>query len=639
MRNVFPEIQVARLRLFLACVVPPLLLLCLFQLQQSFETLRYLVPIVRYIAILGAAIIAVQLWQRRAGRPDNPPTELASWNPAASFIVILSSTLSLCLLVLMISWSNGGTLDYSATGGILPWSDARGYFDGAEHVLYEGHLTGFTERRPMNALFLAARLAMTGNNFFGALIVQALFAALALSLATSAILRTHGRTIALIFFVISFSFVGACLHRTLSEPLGITLGLLALALQWSGVANRKLLPYSVGTCVLALALLARAGAMFVLLTSVLFAVLYFAGTWKKRLFVAFVSLSAIAVAWLLNMAMIRLYGTGSEGALLSNFSYTIYGLAQGGVGWVKAVADVQSMGGGNETEVARFLYKRTFETIMTHPTLLIWGLTKSLVVSLATLPIHIFRLIADGSDGSAPSYFRHVAVVAAIMIPAVCLGVFTTLKRLRQPWDGFQLFLIIYLVGFVASLPFFYSDGGIRLTAATFPMTAATIALLFAALASPAEMGRHANVAPGISVVSYAAVAIIIIATLCVPGFSRAMTSSSPLLYRQCSAGEEQLKMIIGKGSAHINVIDDAGGVSFAPNIRGSDFLISDINESKREWQSLASPVTILMGLENDSKALLLIVGPLGFADGPSKLTSLCAERLQDSIFSYRVTH
>jgi hypothetical protein len=61
-----------------------------------------------------------------------------------------------------------------------------------------------------------------------------------------------------VFFAINFSFLSGCLYRTLSEPLGISFGLIAFALHWPSIANRNLTHYALATFFLALALLTRA---------------------------------------------------------------------------------------------------------------------------------------------------------------------------------------------------------------------------------------------------------------------------------------------------------------------------------------------------------------------------------------------
>ena len=415
MQRAFAEVSVKRAVFSLAlAIVPFLVAWILLKLQMSSGILRYVDPLARYVFLATIGIIVFDmLWTNKKlpvwPTPSNPPYSLKVTSIATTSIIA-----ALCLLALLINWSNGGTRDVSAIGGILPYSDAAGYYEGAERLVFNQQLTQWTERRPLNATFLAARLILTGNNFFGALVLQALLASIALFLATSALFQTHGKTTALWFFAFTFAFVSCSLHRTLSEPLGISLGLLAFASLWSGIANRSLASYAFGTFVLSLALLARAGAMFALPACVLFAAFFFSGSWSKRLVGALTTLAAISAAWIINHAIIRFYGT-ADGALLSNFSYTIYGLSQGGTSWAQGLADFPQLQGADDAKIANFLYQKAIEAILTKPYLLVWGLTKSFVLGLATFPAHVFRLIADGSDGGLPWRPVHIVIAGALL--------------------------------------------------------------------------------------------------------------------------------------------------------------------------------------------------------------------------------
>jgi hypothetical protein len=624
------------LRLALASV-PLLLVWGLFELQASFGILRYVDPIARYVVLVVAAAVALDGLRTKRSPLGQPVLSILPLDLTTRSIVAASSILALCLLTLLINWSNGGTQDVSAIGGVLPYSDAAGYFEGAEHLVYDGRLTPWNERRPFNATFLAARFILTGNNFFGALILQALLTSIALFLATSALFQTHGKTTALLFFAFSFSFVSCCLHRTLSEPLGISLGVLAFALLWSGVANRSLAPYALGTFALALALLARAGAMFALPASVIFAAFLFSESRGKRLAGVLVALGSIGGAWFINHAIIHLYGT-ANGTLLSNFSYTIYGLSQGGASWAQGLTDFPQLVGADDAKIASFLYRKTFETILTKPHLLAWGLTKSLALGLATFPAHILRLLADGSDGGSPWRPTHVAVTGALMLPLLGFGAFKLLQLPRRKFDRFHYFLIVQLLAFICSLPFFYLDGGIRLTAATFPFTAATMAFILAALTPGQHNLENVTVAPRIGIAAFTAIAVVVLVSLLTPKINQLAEPAAATTREECGAGQQQLLIQTGDGSARINISGDLSKPSIAPNIRQTDFAVSEANEARQEWRSLSAPATVLLAYDIHSKSLRQILGPLNFAEGPSRLVTLCATPLRDSIFTHRMT-
>lgn len=608
----------------------------LFKLQISFGILRYADPLARYVFLAIAGWVIFDQLRATGKQPSASVSSRLSIDWVTTAIAAASSTAALCLLVLLINWSNGGTLDVSAIGGILPYSDATGYFEGAERLVYDGQLTQWTERRPLNAAFLAARLILTGNNFFGALVLQALLAAIALLLATSALFQTHGKAAAIWFFAFSFAFISCCLHRTLSEPLGISLGLIAFALLWSGVANRYLAQYAVGTFILSLALLARAGAMLALPAVALFAAFFFSKSRKKQFLAALITVFAIGAAWFVNQSIIHLYGT-NDGALLSNFSYTIYGLSQGGTSWAQGLADFPQLVGTDDAKIASFLYQRSFEAILTKPYLLIWGLTKSFILGIATFPAHILRLVADGSDGG--SFWRpaHIAICGALILPILGLGLFKLLRTPRTKLDRFHFFLFVQLLAFLASLPFFYLDGGIRLTAATFPITAATIALIFSTL-SPFKQLENVAISNIVGIMAIVTAGTVVLTSLFVPKINRLIAPVPTETTSHCSAGEEALKVRVGDGSAHINILNDLSPASVGSNIRQADFAISEANEGKQQWRALVTPATILQAFDTRSRSLRQIVGPLGFADGPSRWASLCATQLHGQIFTHRIT-
>jgi hypothetical protein len=126
-------------------VTDPKALFLLFG-QHSLEGFSYIHPLGRYVFFAAMIYFFLDVtqnrsWVKRSG--------LVSWmktHDQRSFsIAAFVSILVLCLLVLLISWTNGGIQDYNTIGGLLPYSDAAGYFDGAERLLHDGVLTPWAE--------------------------------------------------------------------------------------------------------------------------------------------------------------------------------------------------------------------------------------------------------------------------------------------------------------------------------------------------------------------------------------------------------------------------------------------------------------------------------------------------------------
>ena len=73
--------------------------------------------------------------------------------------------LALCIIVainpILLSWMDS-RWGYSKIGGVLPWSDAQGYFAGAYRLLNTEQLDSFNSRRPINAAMFGFRLLLLG---------------------------------------------------------------------------------------------------------------------------------------------------------------------------------------------------------------------------------------------------------------------------------------------------------------------------------------------------------------------------------------------------------------------------------------------------------------------------------------------
>lgn len=595
------------------------------------DALRYVHPVGRYVFLAAMLFFVFDVAQNRGWIEQRRYPGWPSSNPGRySSLAASAAIFALCFLVLIVSWTNGGTQDFSAIGGLIPHSDAFAYFEGAERLLQDGTLTDASERRPLNVAYFAARLLIANENIYCAIMLQATVVALALFLASRQICRLQGSSIALVFLAINFAFANNCLPRTLSEALGLSLGLLALTLYCSSIARKSKTEYALATVILTLALFARAGAMFELAASVVFALFFFTRSWKERCSAVSLTIAAIALGWLVNAALVRMYG--ASGLVFSNFSYVIYGLSQGGKGWQQAFKDFELI--GSESQIAAMVYQKTIESILSNPLLMVIGLTKSLVQSLLYFPAHLVRLVAEAINGGTPRSLIPSALVGSLLIPPLLYGGWRLLTRRPFVLDHFHWFVLAHLVGFIASMPFFYLDGGIRLTAATFPFTAAAIVLILAACKSASAPPEPAF-ARGDSYQAVVIAGVVIVASLAVPLIGKIRNFESISEPVSCEQGDSQVRMLVGAGTAHINILDD-GVKSVLPNIRRSDFQVSESNEIIQFWKNLDLPATILTGLDHNSHRSQIIVGPPGFADGPRRLAALCTRPLSDGILTVR---
>src|SRR5262249_34432527 len=102
----------------------------------------------------------------------------------------LTATLGLFSLPLLALWSHVG-IHGSAVGGLLPFSDASGYYYDARRLL-DGHLMGWSARRPLFPSVLATLLGLTGQNLQVTLAILVGLNAVACFLLAHEIKASHG---------------------------------------------------------------------------------------------------------------------------------------------------------------------------------------------------------------------------------------------------------------------------------------------------------------------------------------------------------------------------------------------------------------------------------------------------------------
>ena len=178
--------------------------------------------------------------------------------------------------------------------------------------------------------------------------------------------RTHGAEIAVFILMVIFLFYRAHSGISMSESLGVALGMLGFGLLWRGASTRSLFYIWAGLLTTTLALNARAGAFFMLPILILWAGWLLRENkfipWK----VLFISASAVVLGFALNLALTRLVAVPS-GVPFANFSYTLYGLASGGKSWAYVFEAHPEVLAIQEPEQSKRIYQLAFELIRANP--------------------------------------------------------------------------------------------------------------------------------------------------------------------------------------------------------------------------------------------------------------------------------
>jgi hypothetical protein len=273
---------------------------------------------------------------------------------------------------------------------------------------------------------------------------------------------------------------GGC-GTTLTENFGFAMGTVAFAVLWRAAVGRQVRGLCIGLGLLTIALMARAGAFFVLPGVVM------AAAWAFRadrgwLRVGLSMSAAIVLAAFLALGLGRLLSDpkGDQKAF-SNFSYSLYGLIVGGKGWTQVLADHPTA-----TEGAQ-IYSLAWQAFRARPIGLVVG---SLRMWRAYLwpqePYYAFAFVHDGSLGRLAEYACYLLGV---------IGLAASVRRRRAP--PYAL-LLGATIGHVASIPFVPPiDAGLRAYAATAPILAIMVGVGASAVAGWGRRIGGAKRVPG----------------------------------------------------------------------------------------------------------------------------------------------
>lgn len=413
--------------------------------------------------VVTAAGLLATLWA--AVRSDAPrPFDPLRWSVTLPLLTLLA------VAPIVVAWrsarSNGTFL-----AGVFPYSDAGDYVQGALKLLAEGTLEPWSCRRPLNAALLATRLAVVDLSVERALVLQALLLAVAATLGGRAVALDRGHRAGLTVGAGVMIFGAIYTPTTLSESLGLTLGALALALLWHAARTRVAWHLGLGMTALTVALNARSGPFFALATLLAWTL------WdSQRALGGMLSRGAAAVvgaalAFGYNRALLAVHH-GAAAGMHGNFSYTLWGLASGGVTWDQAYVRYPEVLGMTDPQAAAFLYARAFEAMRAHPTDLLRGLWANVyaLVSMVIDPLTSGRL----HDRPALA----TALFVALLSPAAW---FTRRALRHRPEDSTLRMTLAASMGLALSVPVIFLDGSVRVFAAGFPLGVAFVVALAAA--------------------------------------------------------------------------------------------------------------------------------------------------------------
>jgi len=588
------------------------------------------------LSLVIAALVAYGTWNHKDQQckkfPISTPTQ-----KRRLVLLFLTGAICLALVPVFSSWSTGN-YHLNVIGGLLPVYDAGAYYNGAEKILQNGQLDSWNQRRPLTALFLATKLLLTNLNYRLAVLFQAGIFGFSAFMAAYAILRTHGKAAAFVFFSGILSMTVLFLPEVLSEILGVTLGCLSFSLVWFGIFEKKSIPFFLGLFFLSIALLVRAGPMLILPFLVLYAGYLFRAegnySWREVIIAA----GSIVSGFLINQCLIWLYGDG-KGMMLSNFAVSLYGLAAGGKGWTQYQTDFPMLQ-GTEAQMSSFLYEQSYRLIAQNPA----GFVMTIFSELVTQPVIALQqnyqsLFSGMYTNPVPegqlSVFFYFGFYTIILIGFLHFVV----SNKKHPVN---YYFLGSLIAIFLSLPFFYADSGFRALSALFPVIAAIIAMgtfgwrLHPSESDPQSRSDSLDVVRISFVAGTAIIVLACITPLIGPAVTGMLLQNTPLTPFSQSISSQGSPFVIrvDLGMPYIKIMNQSKhSPTFSPEIYSTDFIVPEWLKKDYDFNGFPddpSRPILLRGYDYNTRETVLILAPEGFIPKSREIVTFNATRTRN---------
>ncbi len=379
--------------------------------------------------------------------------------------ITLTAITALFISILLVKLGDAHSGDVTI-GGLLPWSDASRYYQGAK-MLAEGiDATIWNGRRPFFTAMLAVLLALTGQNLQITLVLLVLITAVSVFFLTQEAANRYGAvTGAVTLFVIAL-FYYRSVGTVMSEHLGLALGAFALTLLLNGAFKRQMITLWAGLFLLGLALVARAGAFLVLPVLLIGATFLLWDTKRDRFAFMIGGTISVVSPFLVDSILRKI--VAPQALPFGNFSYTLYGLFVGNQGWQKVLTDhpeIASISG--DTEKSRAIFQLALEALRSDPSLAIKGMLLTWLEFLES------RIGAFSFVTRVPQFSRFPTLILFIL---GAIGIYVVVRYRHRPPNTILLLLV---AGILLSIPFVSPQDAdkMRVYAATMPVNAIIVGL------------------------------------------------------------------------------------------------------------------------------------------------------------------
>lgn len=554
----------------------------------------------------------------------------AAWGTWQSMLAPCA-TLVLFALPLAGLWSSGAN-EQNTIAGLIPYSDASGYYSDALRLLNGGDFL-FT-RRPLFPAMLASLLWLSRQDLQTSLAILTALAATSCYLAARALQRVSGTAAAIVLLLLLFFYYRRFSGAVLTEHLGITLGCLSLALLLQAARKGSIRLALAGSFFAALALNARAGAFLFLPCLVLWGGWHW-GNRQRFSWLAGGLISAIILATFLINTLLFTLLTNTDQPAFSNFSHTLYGLAAGGKGWTQVMADHPEVANNPKT-----VYRLAYQMILSHPENLLTGMLHSWRDFFVPVGQNdLFGFIAGVSDSQVNNGFRFLlwwfTLVALVHL-------------IHQRRNPVHALLLWGLPGIWLSVPFVppIDADAMRAYAASMPFILALPAIgvkWMLALLNLRDIWEKDEDYPIEKIALTMGGAVIALSVILPLGISTLASPPQRTAF-ECPAGQIAINGYLPRGIT-VTLVRDGSNCGRLPAICFADFERQGMPTAPQQFEQLVQTLQTYPGnaaltivFDHLGKHLFHIVLPASWLPASNRPLHLCAPQQPSGLDFYPIT-
>ncbi len=522
---------------------------------------------------------------------------------------LLSFTLTMGLFSLALSglWASGST-EPQVISGLLPTTDAGGYYYDALRLLNGVRFSDFGSRRPIFPALISFILFITGKNLQATNALLVGIVGIACYFATRQARKIWSPLSASIFLLFIFFFIRRYTGKIMTENLGLALGLMGFTFFINGIMRKDKVIILISVLLLTIGLNIRAGPFFILIGFFIAANLLFrqGKKWDKSF--ALLLILIIILGFLINYVVFLTIGSPS-GLPFSNFTYSLYGLVNNGGGWTKISADHPEIFSLPEPQLSNRIYQLAFESFITNPFGIVIGTLKEYGI--------LFNFI-DSNQSIYSFVFGENSLIfhltqVFIYIFAV-IGLVTIIKKKKQPLN---YFLLLIFAGFFLSIPFSPpgDSSNMRVFAVAIPFIVCLPVIGVEQVTKKISwLSNNEENENGIGYPKSELIAtsLLMIASIVAPViilFSSHMFNPKP---NQCNPGQDLVYMDLRPGTSTQVLPESEFFLDWMPNFHHGRFTINlhamSVGTVIGEFESLPVPVKIASGINlADNQDLFLI--------------------------------